>query len=226
MGQRLTAELQGWLAGSGTSGSSRFDGDDLRWPRRGTGQRLTASPMNAKVRPGTLCGRRIEQRRPSVQRMKMASRTALQGFRKGVGRWGGRGGRGGASGPVREARGRRWLQLRRTASAAALCFGRGGEGGEAGREGRGARESEGGQGDRDGLWKSSTRPGARRQAGGGRAAVRVRARSSFGARGGRRRRAAVVGWAGCWLGRPAGWAAQWRSPGKLLLLYIFLFSNF
>ena len=32
----LTAELQGWLAGSGTSGSSRFDGDDLRWPRRGT----------------------------------------------------------------------------------------------------------------------------------------------------------------------------------------------
>ena len=37
----------------------------------------------------------------------------------------GRGGRGGASGPVREARGRRWLQLRRTASTAALCFGRG-----------------------------------------------------------------------------------------------------
>ena len=36
MGQWLTAELQGWLAGSGTSGSSRFDGDDLRWPRRGT----------------------------------------------------------------------------------------------------------------------------------------------------------------------------------------------
>ena len=32
----LTAELQGWLAGSGTSGRSRFDGDDLRWPRRGT----------------------------------------------------------------------------------------------------------------------------------------------------------------------------------------------
>ena len=82
------------------------------------------------------------------------------------------------------------------------------------------------RGDRDGLRESSTRPGARRQAGGGRAAVRVRARSSFGARGGRRRRAAVVGWAGCWLGRPAGWAAQWRSPGKLLLLYIFLFSNF
>ena len=26
-----------------------------------------------------------------------------------------------------------------------------------------------------------------------------------------------------WLGQPAGWAAQWRSPGKLLLLYIFCF---
>ena len=26
-----------------------------------------------------------------------------------------------------------------------------------------------------------------------------------------------------WLGQPAGWAAQWRSPGKLLLLIIFCF---
>ena len=32
----LTAELQGWLAGSGTAGVQRIDGDDLRWPRRGT----------------------------------------------------------------------------------------------------------------------------------------------------------------------------------------------
>ena len=32
----LTAELQGWLAGSGTTGVQRIDGDDLRWPRRGT----------------------------------------------------------------------------------------------------------------------------------------------------------------------------------------------
>ena len=79
------------------------------------------------------------------------------------------------------------------------------------------------RGDRDGLRESSTRLGARRQVGGGRAAVRVRARSSFGARGGRRRRAAVGGWAACWLGQPAGWAAQWRSPGKLLLLIIFCF---
>ena len=156
--------------GSGAAGVQRIDGDDLRWPRRGT-----------------------------------ATWAAMQGFRRPVDRWEGRGGRGGASGLVGGAREGRWLQLRRTASAAALCFGRGGEGGEAGREGRGARESEGGQGDRDGLRKSSTRPGARRQAGGGRAAVRVRARSSFGARGGRRRRAAVVGWAGfCWATRWVG----------------------
>ena len=32
----LTAELQGWIAGSGTAGVQRIDGDDLRWPRRGT----------------------------------------------------------------------------------------------------------------------------------------------------------------------------------------------
>ena len=41
---------------------------------------------------------------------------------------------------------------------------------------------------------------------------------------GRRRQRREVGWAGCWLGRPAGWAAQWRSPGKLLpLLFFFCF---
>ena len=40
---------------------------------------------------------------------------------------------------------------------------------------------------------------------------------------GRRRQRREVGWAGCWLGQPAGWAAQWRSPGKLLLLFNFLF---
>ena len=41
---------------------------------------------------------------------------------------------------------------------------------------------------------------------------------------GRRRQRREVGWAGCWLGQPAGWAAQWRSPGKLLpLLFFFCF---
>ena len=97
--------------GSGAAGVQRIDGDDLRWPRRGT-----------------------------------ATWAAMQGVRGLVAWWRGRGGRGGASGLVGGAREGRWLQLRRTASAAALCFGRGGEGGEAGREGRGARESEGGQG--------------------------------------------------------------------------------
>ena len=79
------------------------------------------------------------------------------------------------------------------------------------------------RGDRDGLRESSTRPGGRRQAGGGRAAARARARSSFGAWGGRRRGATVLGWVGCWLGRPAGWAAQWRSPGKFSPFLLFLF---
>ena len=45
---------------------------------------------------------------------------------------------------------------------------------------------------------------------------------------GRRRQRREVGWAGCWLGQPAGWAAQWRGPGKLLLysfLFFFKFSD-
>ena len=88
--------------------------------------------------------------------------------------------------------------------------------GEEGKNRGRVRES---RGDRDGLRVSSTRPGARRQAGGGRAAVRARARSSFGAWGGRRRGATVLGWVGCWLGRPAGWAAQVSLP----LFFLFLF---
>ena len=127
--------------------------------------------------------------------------AAMQGFRGLVERWGGRGSRGGAPELIGGARGGRRQWLRRT--AATVCFGRERE---RARENRGrVRES---RGDRDGLRASSTRPGARRQAGGGRAAVRARARSSFGARGGRRRGATVLGWVGCLLGRPAGWAAQ------------------
>ena len=44
---------------------------------------------------------------------------------------------------------------------------------------------------------------------------------------GRRRQRREVGWAGCWLGQPAGWAAQWRSPGRFFLLsfcFLFLFN--
>ena len=69
----------------------------------------------------------------------------------------------------------------------------------------------------------------RRRAGGGgrqtswwRGAPAVRARRPHAWPTGARRTTAVVGWAGL-LGRPAGWAAQWRSPGKLLLLIISVF---
>ena len=79
------------------------------------------------------------------------------------------------------------------------------------------------RGDRDGLRASSTRPGGRRQAGGGRAAVRARARSSFGARGGRRRGATVLGWVGCWLGRPASWAAQGSLPLSLCFCFYLIY---
>ena len=174
----LTAELQGWLAGSGT-----------RWRRR------------------------IRRRRWSEPEEGNGDVAAMQGFRGLVERWGGRGSCGGASELLGGARGGRRQWLRRT--AATVCFGRERE---REREKRG-RVSES-RGDRDGLRTSSTRPGGRRQAGGGRAAARARARSSFGAWGGRRRGATVLGWVGCWLGRPAGWAAQVSLPLS------FLFSVF
>ena len=142
----------------------------------------------------------------------------MQGFRGPVERWGGRGSCGGASELVGGSEG--WPE--------AVAKANGGDGVLRPR----ARESEGetgervseSRGDRDGLRASSTRPGGRRQAGGGRAAVRARARSSFGARGGRRRRATVLGWVGCWLGRPAGWAEQGRAQVSFSLLVFFLFS--
>ena len=79
---------------------TRHDGGELSGPaeamaraakrhgkKRGTVQRLTASPTSARARPGTLCGRRIKRRRPSVQRKKMASVTVLQGVRRLVAPW-------------------------------------------------------------------------------------------------------------------------------------------
>ena len=149
--------------------------------------------------------------------------AAMPGFRGAVERWGGRGGCGGASELIGGARGgRRWL-LRRMAATVVLGRVRERERGRGGKSRERVRES---RGDRDGLRESSTRPGARRQAGGGRAAVRTRARSSFGARGGRRRRATVLGWVGCWLGRPAGWAAQGGAQVSfsLFLLFSVLFN--
>ena len=143
--------------------------------------------------------------------------AAMQGFRGAVERWGGRGSCGGASELVGGARGGRRRLLRRTVATVVFGRVRERERGRGRREPGRVRES---RGDRDGLRASSTRPGGRRQAGGGRAAVRARACSSFGARGGRRRGATVLGWVGCWLGRPAGWAAQVSLPLS------FLFSVF
>ena len=196
------------------------------WTRRGdqmvTGAASTASSATAEVRPWWRCsygegtrGRRggnggVAHRGCSGRRSGLGdaletanSSATVIGARRGerrrggdaglpglVERWGGRGSCGGASELLGGARGGRRQWLRRT--AATVCFGRERE---RAREKRG-RVSES-RGDRDGLRTSSTRPGGRRQAGGGRAAARARARSSFGAWGGRRRGATVVGWVGC-----------------------------
>ena len=40
---------------------------------------------------------------------------------------------------------------------------------------------------------------------------------------GRRRQRRETGWAACWLGRPAGWAAQGGAQVSFSLLFIFLF---
>ena len=138
-------------------------------------------------------------RAPEMKTTTLRSTRASSGrVRRCAAPWG----RDGAQGCGEGARG--WLWPRGSSSVTAAPFGPGGR--EGAEEGGSRGESErNGQRDRDGLRESSTRPGARRQAGGGRAAVRVRARSCFGARGGRRRRAAVVGWAGfCWATRWVG----------------------
>ena len=172
--------------------------------------------MGVEAGSGTRWRRRIRRRRWSESEEGNGDVAAMQGFRGLVERWGGRGSRGGASELLGGARGGRSQWLRRT--AATVVFGRERE---RAREKRG-RVSES-RGDRDGLRASSTRPGGRRQAGGGRAAVRARARSSFGAWGGRRRGATVLGWVGCWLGRPAGWAAQVSLPSLFCFLFYLIY---
>ncbi len=84
--------------------------------------------------------------------------------------------------------------------------------------------------DRGGRWAGGRQVG---REGGGGAAERARVGHAPVLLSGRKtteegaRWAGLASWAGCWLGQPAGWAAQWRSPGKLLpLLIFFLFSNF
>ena len=183
----LTAELQGWLAGSGT-----------RWRRR------------------------IRRRRWSEPEEGNGDVAAMQGFRGAVERWGGRGGRGGASELVGGARGGRRRLLWRT--AATVVFGRVRERARERREEPRASERE--QGGGVASSRASRRGGEGRQAGrerGGVARWRARAGHTPLPLSGRRRQRREVGWAGCWLGRPAGWAAQGGAQVSFSLLFFSVF---
>ena len=107
------------LHGSSRSGDMT-DGEELSAPmatvarrrgrargERGKGQGLTAIPAEATTRPGRGRSSRILGEIASGQRLKTRLGTTLQGFRRGVARWGGRGDRGGASERIGEAR--QWL---------------------------------------------------------------------------------------------------------------------
>ena len=183
----LTAELQGWLAGSGT-----------RWRRR------------------------IRRRRWSEPEEGNGDVVAMQGFRGAVERWGGRGGRGGASELVGGARGGRRRLLWRT--AATVVFGRVRE---RARERRGEPgESEREQGERRGVVQGieARRGRAGRQGERWRGAVaRARAGHTPLPLSGRRRQRRETGWAACWLGRPAGWAAQGGAQVSFSLLFFSVF---
>ena len=109
-----------------------------------------------------------------------------------------------------------------------------GDGGDGGVR-PGERESEGEPGESErgqgGGVASSRDTEARRggQAGrerGGVARWRARAGHTPLPLSGRRRQRRETGWAACWLGRPAGWAAQGGAQVSFSLLIFFLFSNF
>ena len=147
--------------------------------------------------------------------------AAMQGFRRPVERWGGRGGCGGASELVREARGGRRRLLWRTAARVVLGRVR-----ERARERREElRESEREQGGGVASSGASSEEGrAGRQPSRWRGAVaRARAGHTPLPLSGRRRQRREVGWAGCWLGRPAGWAEQ---GGAQVSFSLYLFSVF
>ena len=146
----------------------------------------------------------------------------MQGFRGAVEWWGGRRGRGGASELVGGARGGRRRLLWRT--AATVVFGRVRERARERREEPGESEREQG-----GDVASSRGIEARRggQAGRERGGVArwpcARAGHTPLPLSGRRRQRREVGWAGCWLGRPAGWAEQGGAQVSFPLLVFFCF---
>ena len=73
------------------------------------------------ARPGMVWSPRINGEVASGRRLKMRSGTTLQGFRRGVARWGGRGDRGGASERIGEAR--QWLWPRQQRAAVTTVLG-------------------------------------------------------------------------------------------------------
>ena len=98
--------------------------------------------------------------------------------------------------PLGSAERRGWLVAARTMGGGHGCSRPSSGTSDGGRRGPGKGESErGGQRDRDDTGKSSTRPGDRRQAGGGR--ERTRARHASRLPTGRRKKTALpsVGWA-------------------------------
>ena len=87
-------------------------------------------------------------------------------------------------------------------------------------------ESEREQGERRGVVQGieATRGRAGRQGERWRGAVaRARAGHTPLPLSGRRRQRRKVGWAGCWLGRPAGWAEQGGAQVSFFLLVFFCF---
>ena len=151
----------------------------------------------------------------------------MQGFRGPVERWGGRGGRGGASELVGGARGGRRRLLWRT--AATVVFGRVRERARERKERAGESEREqGGSGRAAGVVHAARRASASRRWPRGRARA-----STQQLRGeGRKTTESCSGGLGrCWLGRPAGWAAQGGaqvsfSPFLLFLFYLIYICNF
>ena len=132
-----------------------------------------------------------EVRRPAVKKMATALLRCLRA-REIRRRGAARGSRG--DGRLEEVRRARWLQIRLTAARGVLGAARERAAGERGadregvRGGRGCRGvAEGDQGD-EGVARQARRSW--------RGSPVRRARSCFGARGGRRRRVAVAGWAG------------------------------
>ena len=215
-------DIAGGAELSGSMGTAAREGNRSR-EERGSAYWLTASAGSARVRSGTPGSSRIDGEDPRRPEAKLATATAPRGAPSCVARRGGRGGRGGAGERVGEARGGRWRRLWRT--AAMVVFGRERESeGEEGKNRGRVRESRGR------AWRRSSpsRRGGEGQAGrraGGVAQWRARAPGTLPSlcRGQRRQRR-ETGWAACWLGRPAGWAAQGGAPGKLLLLlFIFVF---